>query len=114
MDAVKRIVTLIPLDEIWNDDGPLDARRAEEVGEVDAARLLKAGSSLLVADVGRSLEWIFGDDRFAFWKSEVKGRLVNPEVGDFRLEDYPGNYCYVATMWKSSSVSPIVVLERHH
>jgi hypothetical protein len=54
------------------------------------------------------------DDRFAFWKTEVRWRLVAPDADGFHLDDYPGNYCYVATMWKRSSTAAVIVLEKHH
>ncbi|MBR1270687.1 hypothetical protein JQ629_24745 [Bradyrhizobium sp. AUGA SZCCT0222] len=114
MESAKRIVTLTPLNELWNSNGRLDARRAEEVGETDIARLLQAGSSFVVADVGHPLQWISDADRFAFWETEVKCRLVPPDVDGFHPDDYPGSYCYVATMWKGASTASVVVLEKHH
>jgi hypothetical protein len=114
MDSAKRIVTCTPLTELWNNDGLLDARRDENVGETDVVRLLQAGSSFVVADVGHPLRWISEADRFAFWKTEVRCRLVAPEVDGFHLDDYPGNYCYVAVMWKCASRTPVIVLEKHH
>jgi len=45
MDTAQKIVTQTPLTELWNTDGPLDARRAENLGEADIKRLLRDGSS---------------------------------------------------------------------
>ncbi len=114
MDPAQRIVTRIPLTELWNSKGLLDARLAERVGEADIVRLLRGGSSFVIADVGLPLQWISEDDRFAFWKAEVKCRLVTPEADGFYLDDYPGNYCYVGAMWTRASERPIIVLEKHH
>jgi hypothetical protein len=114
VDPAQRIVTGLPLAELWNNKGLLDAHRAAQVGEADIVRLLRDGSSFMVADVGLPLQWISEDDRFEFWRTEVKRRLVPPEADGFNLDDYPGNYCYVATIWKRRSATPVIVLERHH
>ena len=114
MDTAQKIVTQTPLTELWNTDGPLDARRGENLGETDIKRLLRDGSSFVVAEAGLPLRWIAEGDRFAFWKAEVKCRLVAAEADVFQLEDYPGSYCYVASMWKGASSKPIIVLEKHH
>ena len=114
MDSTQRIVTCMPLTELWNNKGQLDARRAENVGETDIVQLLRDGSSFVVAEVGQPLRWISESDRFAFWKAEVKCRLVTPDADGFHPDDYPGNYCYVAAMWKGASSTSVVVLEKHH
>jgi hypothetical protein len=114
MDFARRIVAGTPLPELWNSNGLLDARRAENVGETDIAQLLRDGSSFVVAEAGLPLRWISRGDRFAFWNTEVKCRLVAADADEFRFDDYPGNYCYVATLWKGASSASVIVLERHH
>lgn len=64
----------------------------------------------MVADVGKPLRWISAADRYSFWKSEVKGRLVAADRTRFSLDDYPD----VATVWEGTSPAPIIVLEMHH
>jgi hypothetical protein len=115
MDSAQRIVTDIPLTELWNSKGDaMDACRAVCVGETDITQLLRSGSSFVVADVGQPLQWISEANRFAFWKTEVKERLVSPDADGFNLDDYSGNYCYVASVWTFASSAPIIVLEKHH
>jgi hypothetical protein len=114
MDTRQKIVTQLPLSELWNSGGPLDACRVEGVGEADIARLLRDGSSFVVAEVGLPLRWIAERDRFTFWKTEVKCRLVAADADGFYLADYPDGYCYVAAMWKCASTVPVIVLEKHH
>jgi len=113
MDTAQKIVTQTPLTELWNTDGPLDARRAENLGETDIKRLLRDGSSFVVAETGQPLRWIAEGDRFAFWKTEVRCRLIAPDADGFYLDDYPDSYCYVASMWKGASSTLIIVLEKH-
>ncbi|MCA6125858.1 hypothetical protein J6500_28775 [Bradyrhizobium sp. WSM 1704] len=114
MDVTKRVVTQMPLTELWNEDGPLDVDRVENVGAAEVVGLLRNGATFVVADIGLPLWWISEDDRFAFWKDEVKPRLVASDANSFRLEDYPGNYCYVATIWTSPLLGSMIVLEKHH
>ncbi|MBR1089348.1 hypothetical protein JQ621_17930 [Bradyrhizobium manausense] len=114
MDPVYRVVTQLPLTELWRGEGALDVRRAEDVSEVDIKLLLRNGSTFVVADVGKPLMWIPEVDRFAFWKAEVKDRLVSSGTRSFRLDDYVGGYCYTATVWRSTSAAPVIVLEMHH
>ncbi|MCC8937904.1 hypothetical protein H8A99_15840 [Bradyrhizobium sp. Arg68] len=114
MDASQRIVTEIPLTELWDSNGPLDAYRTESVGEAEVVRLLRNGSTMVVADVGLPLHWIATDDRFAFWKNEVKSRLAEPNLDRLDLDDYPAGYCYAASMWLCASLGAVIVLEKYH
>ncbi|WP_342728527.1 hypothetical protein AAFG07_18685 [Bradyrhizobium sp. B097] len=114
MDASQRIVTQTPLTELWDNSGLVSARRIEPIGEAEIVRLLRDGSVLVVADVGLPLCWIAADDRFAFWKNEVKRRLAEPNADRIDLRDYPANYCYAASMWSCASLGTVIVLEKHH
>ncbi|WP_338827380.1 hypothetical protein [Bradyrhizobium sp. 27S5] len=114
MDTSKRIVTQMPLTELWDSSGLVSARRIEQIGEAEIVRLLRAGSTIVVADVGFPLRWTATDDRFAFWKDEVKHRLAKPNVDRLYLGEYPGNYCYAASMWSCASLGAVIVLEKHH
>jgi hypothetical protein len=114
MDAARRIVVSLPLTELWTDNGPLRAQRAESVGEAKIVQLLQDGATFVVADVGEPLQWIPAADRFAFWKAELKCRLVPADVGSFDISSYPDSYCYLASAWRDESPSPIIVLEMHH
>ena len=114
MVVARRIVTGLPLAEVWTDKGPLHAQRSERVGEAEIVQLLQDGSTFVVADVGKPLQWISAADRFAFWKAELKWRLVPADVDSFDVSSYPGSYCYLASAWREQSSSPVVVLEMYH
>ena len=114
MDWARRIVTRLPLAELWTSAGLLDSQPAEGASAAKIEQLLQDGASFVVADVGKPLRWISAADRFSFWKSEVKTRLVATDATHFSLDDYPDGYCYVATMWDGTSPAPIIVLEMHH
>ncbi|WP_445216013.1 hypothetical protein ACKWRH_27070 [Bradyrhizobium sp. Pa8] len=113
MDWARRIVTRLPLAELWTNVGLMDSQPAERVGAAKIVQLLQNGASFVVADVGKPLRWISAADRFSFWRSEVKGRLVAADATRFDLDDYPDRYCYVAAMWDGTSPAPIIVLMHH-
>jgi hypothetical protein len=114
MDFARRVVTCLPLTELWKSEGPLDVRPGERVGVTEVEQLLRDGASLVVADVGKPLRWIPAADRFSFWKTEVRSRLIARDTDRFSLDDYPDSYCYVATSWSGTLPMPIIVLETHH
>ena len=84
------------------------------LGEADIVQLLRDGTSFVIAEAGEPLRWISEGDRFDFWKTEVKRRLVAPDAGGFYLDDYPGQYCYVAALWHGVPSGSVIVLEKHH
>jgi hypothetical protein len=116
MTPERRIVVSSPLDELWDERGPVDATRGRALGLQEIAVLLSSEAvQFVVANVGRRLRWIPVDDRFAFWKGEVNVRLVPADAEKFYRDEYPGEYCYVATEWRrSAGQSTIVLLESHH
>lgn len=115
MDPAKRVVTHIPLTELWTKEGRVDAVRGGPLGEAEIAALLRdTPSTFVVASPGEPLRWVAVRDRYDFWKTEVKCRLVARDATSFRLEDFPGSYCYVATEWRTDSGPHVIVLEKHH
>ncbi|MBX9623909.1 MAG: hypothetical protein K2X82_08840 [Gemmataceae bacterium] len=109
-------VLQLPLDELWDDSGPLPLTRRRAVGRAEIADLLRAGPvRFVVADLASGLTWVPAAGGYRFWKDEVKAHLVEPaDAGaGFRLEDDPGGYCYLAAEWSDGSAS-VVVLETHH
>jgi hypothetical protein len=112
----QRIVVSFPLSELWDERGPVAATRGRRLGRVEIAALLTSGPiQFVVANGAAPLQWISIDDRFTFWKDEVKPRVVPADAEGFYLEDYPGEYCYLATEWTRSIAGPaVVLLECHH
>jgi hypothetical protein len=113
MDFARRLVTRLPVDELWNSQGIVRAHRVRNLDETELTRHLQDGSTFVVADLGQPLRWIRTEDRFEFWKSDVKSRLAAPNSPAY-LNDYPGAYCYFASLWELSNSVPMIVLERHH
>jgi hypothetical protein len=114
MDPAQRVVTCIPLAELWNCDGPVGARRLGPIDEQDIVRLLRdEHASFVVADIGCQLTWVPPANRFTSWKGEVKARLAAPNATR-PLDEYPNGYCYFATLWRLDDGRPVIVLEKHH
>jgi len=116
MKPDQRVVVSAPLDELWTDLGPIEATRGRAVGQLDIDALLRAGAvRIVVADIGSPLKWIPADEALGFWKKEVRPRLVTPSQATvFRLEDFPGEYSYLASQWHDSSGAMILLFERYH
>jgi hypothetical protein len=120
MKPENRIVTLIPMNTLWDSGGPLAAARGRVVGTPDVVAHLRGGTTrLVIAECGEPLHWVATDAVYAVWKGELRPRLVEPDEGadkgfGFHHEHYPGGYCYVATEWSTPASPPILLFEMHH
>ena len=114
MDAALKVVTQIPLTELWRDDGFTTTSRVRWLGADDVAGLLRAGLvQFVIDDVGLSPYWIPLSECYDFWRREAQPHLAAPESRAC-LDDFPGGYCYFASQWKGRDSTPIIVCERHH
>jgi hypothetical protein len=107
------VVTGLPLATLWRGEETFGSRR-RDLNVEDLGTLLRKGRvAFVVADVGKSLEWVDPADCFRFWKTEVRPHIsTKPRIV---LDQFPGAYCYVASDWGCSDDNlQIVVLERHH
>src|SRR5260370_42650630 len=97
MDPALRVVTRIPLDELWTEAGTLPLVRGADLGEAEITDRLRVGiMAFAVANCGKRLQWIPENECYPFWKNEVKLRLVDARREFHALEDYPGECCYSA------------------
>ena len=114
MDATLKVVTQLPLTELWRDDGFTTTWRVRWLTADDITSLLRAGRvQFVVADVGVSPRWIPLGECYDFWKREAQPHLAAPE-SRASLDDFPDGYCYFASEWSSRDGTPIIVCERHH
>jgi len=115
MDNALRIVTRLPLQELWWPDGFATTKRIRALGDYDIKLLLRSGPVQFVTlDVGRSPLWTPLGDSHEYWKREVKPHLAEVE-SRAPLSQYPNDYCYLASHWDSRDPGVIVVvLEKHH
>lgn len=110
---MQRIVTQLPLAELWNEMGPIASKLVRELYAEDIRELLRAGPvQFVVANVGDPLRWVPVAECFQFWKSELQGRVADPAGAS--LEEYPGVYCYFASEWEEYQGQPVVMLTIAH
>ncbi|HTD67128.1 MAG TPA: hypothetical protein VK846_11425 [Candidatus Limnocylindria bacterium] len=115
MHATLKIVTQLPLKELWRDDRFTTTSRHRSLTAEDITGLLRVSRvQFVVADVGASPRWIPLGACFDFWNTEVRSHLAAPESNAF-LDEFSDGYFYFAAEWSSSDVAaPIVVLDKHH
>ena len=115
MDNALRIVTCLPLQELWWPDGFANTKRIRALGEYEIKSLLSSGPVQFVTlDVGSSPQWTRLGDSHEYWKREVKPHLAEIESRAPHSQ-YPNDYCYFASQWESRGPDVrIVVLEKHH
>ena len=115
MEPNLRVVTTLPLRELWFADGTATSSRMEWLSADDIKRLLRAGPvRFVVANAGAPLDWIDNGDCYRFWKNELKQHLATSADRIF-VDHFPGGYCYMASRWEGASFSePVVLLEIHH
>jgi hypothetical protein len=115
MEPKQRVVTRLPLEEVWREDGALaSVQKLRTLQAQDVADLLRVGPvNFVVADVGTPLRWIDSTDCYRFWSTEINVHLAAPDQ-KCTLDEFPGGYFYVASEWRRKEKFPIVVVERHH
>jgi hypothetical protein len=113
--AAERSVTVLPLQEVWDATGALPLSGGEHLDRPAIETLIRAGAvRLVVADVGKPLEWVPEAKARSLWRSEVSERLVGPNQKAF-IDDFNDGYFYRAHAWTDAAgIVSTVVLERHH
>ncbi|TKD01181.1 hypothetical protein E8A74_31775 [Polyangium fumosum] len=109
-----RIVTRIPVEELWTDDGVLAATRLRTLDRVAIRDLLRRGPvRFVVADVGHDLRWIPPAERFDFWKRD--GEIHFALTKEVHLDDLPDGMAYLASEWTvAGDEAPVLLLEVYH
>ena len=110
---MQRVVTRLPLTELWDEAGTVAASHCRDLTGVDIRALLQAGPvRFVVADIAAPLRWVPIGDCFRFWKAEVQSRVA--DLAGTSLDEFPGVYCYFASEWGPTGGPPIVVLSVAH
>ena len=113
MDINLRVVTHLPLRELWRGDEFSSTAREKSLTHDDVRAFLTSGPvQFVVADVGMAPRWIPESECFDFWKNEAKPHLASGTRAS--LNEFPGGYCYFASQWEGETTAPIVLLEKHH
>lgn len=111
----QKIISVFPVDEIWAGRKLVSNNKLRDVGVEDLADLLRSGSSprFVIGDVGKPFEWIPKSESYNFWKTEAKIHLAEP-ASEIPLEDFPDNYFYFASEWKSFEGETLILLSKMH
>ncbi len=113
MDANLRVVTQLPLRELWRGDGFSTTARGKSLTHDDVRECLASGPvQFVIVDVGRAPRWIPTSECFDFWKQEAKPHLASGVKAS--VDQFPGAYCYFASKWEGETTEPIVLLEKSH
>jgi len=114
MDQKLKIVSKLPLDEIWSGSRLISTIKLRDVGSKEIVDLLRAGDvRFIVADLGLPFEFIPNNETYDFWKTELRPHLADPEE-QLSLDSFPGDYCYFASEWKSYDDKVIVLFSKSH
>jgi hypothetical protein len=114
MNQNQRVISRLPLEEIWADQRLVSTIKVRDLAAADIVDLLhSAVVRFVVAEVGKRYEWIPNNERFDFWKNEAKAHLAAPEAKAV-LEDFPDEYCYFASEWRSYDGETIILLSKAH
>ena len=114
MDYSKKIIPEIPIKCLWNNQGVIGYNREKSLYKSDIVKILKEQKiEFVIADVGVNFEWIKVDSCFEFWKIELKNHLIDDE-NYIKIENYIGQYAYIASLWRNESQNILVLLEKYH
>ena len=118
MEVSERVVTRIPMSELWQEDGTPVTERVASLTSTEIAELLRSGPvRFVIADVGTPLQWVPSRTCFDFWTVMVKNNVANPEE-TIPLAAYPQSFFFAASLWKDNSepaaAQPIILLEKHY
>jgi hypothetical protein len=117
LNPADRIVTQMPLERLWDDQGELTHVRGGCIGSERIRELLRSGRVMfVVADCGEKLSWIQEEDLHRYWKTVIQPHLVEPDESENgqRLETFPDEYCFIATEWREADQVPVILLEMQH
>ena len=109
----QRIVTKLPLTELWDETGALPGERIRYVDENLIRGLMGTGQvQFIVADCGAKLNWIPMQERFEFWKA------IRTQVADagrpIYIERFPNQTAYIASEWRGRTGECLILLEMNH
>jgi hypothetical protein len=109
----QRIVTKLPLTELWDENGTLPGERIRNLDETLIRGLLRSGPlQFIVANCGSKLNWIPVQERFEFWKTN-RTHIADPSKPIY-LNKYPNETAYVASQWRGHAGEDLILLETHH
>ena len=109
----QRIVTKLPLTELWDESGTLLGERIRHLDQKLIRDLMRTGPvQFIVANCGTKLNWIPMQERFKFWET-VRPHVADPSKPIY-LKEFPNEIAYIASEWRGSTEESLILLETHH
>jgi hypothetical protein len=109
----QRIVTKLPITELWDERGSLLAERIRHLDQNLIRELVQKGPvQFIVANCGVKLNWIPMQERFKFWKSALP-HIADP-LKPICLDHFPNETAYIASQWRGTDGECLILLEAHH
>jgi hypothetical protein len=110
-----RIVTRMPLDQLWTQRGITRHLRGAALGAAEVESRLRASQDyeLVEARMGSQLRW-YPRGHYGFWKEKARRQTAEP--GNVRsLDDFLDSRCYFISEWHDAGTGHGVLLfEEHH
>lgn len=110
-----RIVTRMPLDQLWTPSGLTRHIRGTALGaaEVEARLTASQDYQLVEARMGSQLRW-YPRGHYGFWQKKARRHAAEPD--EVRpLDDFPDSHCYFISEWHDAGTGDGVLLfEEHH
>ena len=84
MKSEMRIVSQMPLREIWDEHGIVSENTICKLNSSDVTDLLRSGRvRFVVADIGQPLQWLPSEECYEFWKFEAATHIAEPEAKNY-------------------------------
>lgn len=109
----QKKVGRIPLSNLWNEQGELNAARIRYLGFDDFEQLaFHKHSALVVAELGMPLSWFDSTYLTANYMQLKTNIALDPE--GFYLNEYPDHFVWLASEWMLNEDQSIILLEKYH
>ena len=113
MRPEQRLVTKVPLSELWDETGTLLGERVRHLDENLIRDILRTVPvQFIVADCGEKLNWIPTQERFEFWKT-IRPHIADP-MKPIQLARFPNQVACTASEWRGRAGECLILLEKLH
>ncbi|GGG46790.1 hypothetical protein [Bizionia arctica] len=114
MDNSLKIVSKIPIIELWSAEELIEAKRERYLTKDELTEILKKYPvEFVIASLGENLKWIPVNKCFENWRSKIKDHVTNKN-DRINLEEFPKEFAYIASEWSGNIQTPIILLEKYH
>lgn len=109
-----RKVMKLPLEELWNSEGTIEAERIQFlVKSKIPAFLKKKNIRLVLARLEYEPIWIEAPDQAEAWKRELRSHVCDKLEEGCSLDEFTGEYFFFASYWETPGKDPIILFEMY-